>query len=111
MPQPLPHQSAGGLALRTLRRAQAIVPEQLERHLLRRTVGILSDDRTSCADCGRTPLIGEEVHLYPAGELVCDLCRSLRREHPVSSQAVRHGELGQTVKVTRLSRTAVAPDS
>ena len=38
--------------------------EQLERHLLRRGVGALEADRDRCADCGRTPLTGEHVHLY-----------------------------------------------
>jgi hypothetical protein len=97
----LPHPLAGGLAGRTLRRAQAAVPEQLERHLLRRSIGLLEGDRTSCADCGRAPLIGERVHLYGSAELVCELCRPLRREQPVSSEHVRHGEFGHTVKVTR----------
>jgi hypothetical protein len=101
MGQPPPQPSAGGLALRTLRRAQAIVPEQLERHLLRRTVGILEGERCSCADCGRAPLIGEWVHLYGEAEIVCELCRPLRREAPVSSQPVRHSEFGHTVKVAR----------
>ena len=38
--------------------------EQLERVLLRRGVGALEADRHRCADCGRTPLTGEHVHLY-----------------------------------------------
>jgi hypothetical protein len=101
MGQPLPQPSAGSLVLRSLRRAQAIVPDQLERHLLRRTVGILEGERSSCADCGRAPLIGEWVHLYGDAEIVCELCRPLRHEAPVSSEPVRHGEYGHTVKVTR----------
>lgn len=109
--QPQPHQPVGGLAIRTLRRAQAIVPEQLERHLLRRSVGILEGDRTSCADCGRAPLIGEWVHLYADAELVCELCRPLRREPPVSSEPVRHSEYGHTVKVARTARSADPQDS
>jgi hypothetical protein len=101
MPHPLPRTPPGGLALRTLRRAQAMVPDQLERHLLRRSIGILAEDRTSCADCGRAPLIGERVHLYTEAEIVCELCRPLRREPPVSTELVRHSEFGHTVKVTR----------
>ena len=38
--------------------------EQLERILLRRGLGALEADRDCCADCGRTPLAGEQVHLY-----------------------------------------------
>jgi hypothetical protein len=108
---PHPHPPAGGLASRTLRRAQAVVPEQLERHLLRRSIGILEHDRLSCADCGRAPLIGERVHLYDGGSIVCELCRPLRREPPVSSEPVRHGEYGHTVKVTRGAGAADPPDS
>jgi hypothetical protein len=37
--------------------------EQFERFLLRRGVGELQADRDQCIDCGRTPLIGEHVHL------------------------------------------------
>ena len=67
--------------------------EQLERHLLRRGVGALEADRYRCADCGRTPLIGEHVHLYAvAHQLVCELCRPLRREAPDREQIVRHCE-------------------
>jgi hypothetical protein len=95
------HGSAAGLGPLGVRRAPTIEPEQFERHLLRRTVGILSGDRTTCADCGRTPLVGEELHLYEADVLVCELCRPLRGEQPISSVSVRHSEYGQTVRVTR----------
>jgi hypothetical protein len=76
--------------------------EQLERHLLRRGVGALESDRDRCEDCGRTPLIGEQVHLYGGhgGEIVCELCRTLRREAPVASETVRHCEHGHTVRLT-----------
>jgi hypothetical protein len=101
MPQPLSYPPAGGVAVRAFRRAQAIVPEQLERHLLRRSIGILAADRTNCDDCGRAPLVGERVYRYPEAETVCELCRPLRREPPVANEAVRHSEFGHTVKVTR----------
>lgn len=76
--------------------------EQLERHLLRRGLGALEADRDCCADCGRTPLTGEYVHLYDGagGDLVCELCRTLRREAPVASEIVRHCERGHTVRLT-----------
>ncbi len=76
--------------------------EQFERHLLRRGLGALEADRERCADCGRTPLTGEHVHLYDGrhGGLVCELCRTLRRESPVASEIVRHSEHGQTVRLT-----------
>ena len=76
--------------------------EQLERVLLRRGVGALEADRTSCADCGRTPLTGEHVHLYGGRNhrIVCELCRTHRREAPVASELVRHCKHGHAVRLT-----------
>jgi hypothetical protein len=75
--------------------------ERLERVLLRHGVGVLAADRNRCVDCGRTPLVGEQVHLYGHHDsVVCELCRSLRREPPVASERVRHTERGQTVRLT-----------
>ena len=64
--------------------------------------GALEADRDRCADCGRTPLTGEHVHLYDGrgGGVVCELCRTLRREPPVASEIVRHCEHGHTVRLT-----------
>jgi len=81
-----------------------------ERLLLRRGVGALEADRDRCADCGRTPLTGEQVHLYDGrkGGLVCELCRPLRAEAPVATELVRHCEHGHTVRLTaRLTARAV----
>jgi hypothetical protein len=75
--------------------------EQLERFLLRRGVGVLAADRDRCVDCGRTPLVGEQVHLYGShARVVCELCRPLRREPPVTVETVRHTERGHTVRLT-----------
>jgi hypothetical protein len=83
--------------------------EQLERFLLRRGVGALEADRHRCADCGRTPLTGEHVHIYASAtrsasqhlqRIVCELCRPARRESPVASELVRHCEHGHTVRLT-----------
>jgi hypothetical protein len=74
--------------------------EELELVLLRRGVGALEADRDNCADCGRTPLVGEHVHLYGRAQgIVCELCSLLRREHPVASELVRHFEHGHTVRL------------
>ncbi len=75
--------------------------QQLERVLLRRGVGELAAGRARCAECGRTPLIGERVHLYErlAG-IVCELCRTLRRDPPAASETVRHAERGHAVRLT-----------
>lgn len=75
--------------------------EQLERSLLRRGVGLLAADRNRCSDCGRTPLIGEQVHLYAKRHsVVCELCRPLRSEAPEATETVRHTERGHTVRLT-----------
>jgi hypothetical protein len=79
--------------------------EQLERVLLRRSVGALEAGRHRCADCGRTPLTGEHVHLYgspsaKAHGIVCELCRPLRREAPAATEIVRHSEHGHAVRLT-----------
>ncbi|HVR06160.1 MAG TPA: hypothetical protein VMS02_08955 [Solirubrobacteraceae bacterium] len=80
--------------------------QRLERTLLRRGVGVLSEHRSSCGDCGRTPLVGERVHLYAesAGGMVCELCRAVRRESPAATEIVRHAERGHTVRL--LARAA-----
>ena len=75
--------------------------DDLERELLRKSVGALSADRHPCADCGRTPLTGERVHRYSRGVVVCELCRQLRPSEPERSDVVRHSEHGHTVRVFR----------
>jgi hypothetical protein len=76
--------------------------EQLERFLLHRSVGALEADREPCADCGRTPLTGEQVHTYGGRRprIVCELCRLARRDAPIASEVVRHCEHGHTVRLT-----------
>lgn len=86
---------------RTIENPGPIDSQLLERQLLRRGVGALHDDRHRCADCGRTPLVGERVHLYDSGAVVCELCRPLRRQTPVSTEIVRHSELGHAVRIRR----------
>jgi hypothetical protein len=80
----------------------AIDEQDLERALLRKSVGALASGRDRCGDCGRTPLVGETLHRYAAGVTVCELCRSLRRGEPEHSEPVRHGEHGQTVRIHRI---------
>lgn len=74
--------------------------DQLERVLLRRGVGALTADRDQCTDCRRTPLVGERIHLYDGGRIVCELCRPLHRQDPEGSEFVRHSERGHTVRLT-----------
>jgi hypothetical protein len=86
-------------------RAGATIDEQdLERALLRKSVGSLTGRRDRCADCGRTPLVGETLHRYAGGATVCELCAPMRHGEPVESERVRHGESGLTVRVHRIDR-------
>lgn len=78
--------------------------QDLERALLRKSVGVLQDARPMCADCGRTPLIGETLYRFPRGTSVCELCRPLRRGEAQGSELVRHSEAGLTVRVHRVPR-------
>jgi hypothetical protein len=90
-----------------MRTAETTIDEaDLERELLRKGLGALEAGRHRCGDCGRTPLVGERVHLYEGGPrtascVVCELCRSLRREEPQATRLVRHCEHGLTVRVRR----------
>lgn len=78
--------------------------QDLERALLRRSVGTLEEERHVCADCGRTPLIGETVYRFARGASVCELCRQLRRGEPEDSLLVRHTEDGLAVRVHRVAK-------
>jgi hypothetical protein len=71
----------------------------LERELLRKGVGAREAGRRQCSDCGRTPLVGERVHLYSRETVVCELCRPRRRNQPEGSHVVPHTERGQTVRL------------
>ena len=73
----------------------------LERELLRKGVGDRTRSGRRCADCGRTPLIGEHVHHYAGGKLRCELCRALRHEDPSHSELVHGPEHGHCVRITR----------
>jgi hypothetical protein len=80
--------------------ATATIDEQdLERALLRKGVGALALHRPRCADCGRTPLTGEQQHVFARGEVVCELCRPLRRSSPERTELVRHSEAGHAVRL------------
>lgn len=70
----------------------------LERHLLRKGVGSLTSDRTHCADCGRTPLVGERIHHLPGGGIACELCRHAH-EGELRCEVVPGAERGLTVKL------------
>jgi hypothetical protein len=81
-----------------LRPLLGISEPDLERELLRKSVGEQAAERASCEDCGRTPLVGERVHRYGDGALICDLCRHHRDDRPERSYLVHHSERGLTVR-------------
>ncbi|MCW2954750.1 MAG: hypothetical protein JWQ48_3920 [Conexibacter sp.] len=72
----------------------------LERQLLRRSVLALAASRDACRGCHRTPLVGERVHLYDDGRMLCELCRRERKETPIRSEPVRGNEHGNAVRMT-----------
>jgi hypothetical protein len=72
----------------------------LELELLRKGVGALAAGRPRCVDCERTPLVGERVHEFEGGRLVCELCRPLRAGEPLATEVVRHSEHGHAVRLT-----------
>ncbi len=84
---------------------RAAPPEpSLELELLRRGMGDRTRAELRCADCRRTPLIGEHVYHYENGKLRCELCRPLRRQEPVRSELVHGPEHGHcVVRITRVA--------
>ena len=82
-----------------LRPLLGISEPDLERELLRKGVGALEAGRRHCADCGRTPLVGERVHIYERGAVVCALCRPRRRTAPETVRTVAHSERGHAVRL------------
>jgi hypothetical protein len=70
----------------------------LETALLRKSVGSLTAGRHTCADCGRTPLVGERMYRFGRSSTVCALCTPLRRTAPDAVELVRHFERGHTVR-------------
>lgn len=89
-----------------LRPPLGISEPDLERELLRKGVDHRASGCERCADCGRTPLVGERVHRYERGVTVCELCRQSRRARPQSSETVHHAERGLSVRVLDLRDAA-----
>ena len=64
---------------------------------VRASMRALEDRRSGCADCRRTPLVGETVFFF--GErVVCELCRPLRHGVPSREEVVHSAERDLTVK-------------
>ena len=71
----------------------------LETLLLRKAVGENAAAQARCSDCGRTPLVGERMHVYDDGSARCELCRGRRSEEPVRVELVRGPEFGHGVRL------------
>jgi hypothetical protein len=80
------------------RALKTLSESDLETALLRKSVGSLTAGRDTCADCGRTPLVGERMYRFGRSSTVCALCTPLRRSAPDAVEPVRHFERGHTVR-------------
>jgi hypothetical protein len=79
----------------------------LNRFLLHRGVDRLAEERDSCTECHRTPLVGEHVARYANGTLTCALCTSTKRRDIERVELVHHSEWGHAVKpLGRIPRAA-----
>jgi hypothetical protein len=72
---------------------------ELERQLLRRGLRRMAANRWACSRCGRSPLVGERLHVFALrGEerSICDLCLKAAPEgsfgDPVRMELVRAAE-------------------
>ena len=86
----------------SFRRAVAPAVPQLEKALLRRSIGEHETQRHSCVHCRRMPLTGEVVHIYSTGSgdrFVCELCRPLRRQEPARSELMHAPEHERSVRL------------
>lgn len=89
-------------------RRQPISEADLERQLLRRSVSSLHAERLCCDRCKRTPLVGEVVYRYPRERTICALCVPYRRDRPLATIPVRHGEEIRAQRLTPPVGDAVA---
>jgi hypothetical protein len=80
------------------RTTKTLSEPDLELALLRKSVDVLAAGRHACADCGRTPLVGERMYRFGRASTVCALCTPLRRSEPDATELVRHFERGLTVR-------------
>jgi hypothetical protein len=76
-------------------------PDALERALRRAARVRLDAGECRCIDCRRTPLAGENVHVYEDGRVICELCRPHRREEPIRIERVHGLERGLAVRARR----------
>jgi hypothetical protein len=70
------------------------MPREIASMILRRSVTTFSHGGCECSRCGRTPLVGEQVHVLESERVVCQLCVTRLRARdgePVRSERVHAG--------------------
>jgi hypothetical protein len=95
----MPSKPRARRAATPFRSSFAVAPRELS--FLRTNAAALDPARPRCVHCGRTPLVGEVIHVYEAigGERqVCELCRSRHREAPARSEPMHSSEHDRAVK-------------
>jgi hypothetical protein len=68
---------------------------ELASIIIRRSIGALGRNRSSCASCRRTPVAGEVVHVFEAERVLCSLCLAQLPEDeraPLRSERVHVSE-------------------
>jgi hypothetical protein len=70
------------------------MPREIASMILRRSVATYAHGGACCHRCGRTPLVGELVHVLESERIVCQLCVTRLRARdgePVRSERVHAG--------------------
>jgi hypothetical protein len=71
------------------------MPTEIAPTLVRHSLDALQAGGPRCKRCGRSPLVGELLHVLASGRRVCSLCvarLSSREGEPVSSERVHASE-------------------
>jgi hypothetical protein len=65
---------------------------ELERQLLRSSVGDMTAHRRACSNCGRSPLVGERIQVFAGRNgrerALCDLCAPQAGDEPLRMERV-----------------------
>lgn len=76
----------------------------LEIVLIRKGIGQMSAARHTCSRCSRTPLVGERLHRFESGRLLCELCLVHLPEE--QRHDARPEQIRATSRVLRIARPA-----
>lgn len=70
----------------------------LELALMRRGLDERAAASERCGRCDRTPLVGEQVHVY-ADRVLCELCRERERKRPLAIRLVHGPAFGRAIRI------------